>query len=1325
MMRQSTDPTAPFYGAFEYPNDIYENPANTLPQITFWYRTSFGGTSIELTRQYPVALGSYVMIQRVGNLFSAATSPNGTTWTLIPGSTADIDMPATTLQGLAVDSGATANTGTASFANLAIGTAVTATLVPQAPANPCPTSWTCADIGNPNPPGNTTSTSATSFTLDGTGTGIGNGTDSFHYVYQPVTGDEILSAQVVTQAGSPATAQEGIMMRANASPTSPYYAITFNPGGSATISWRYYDGVLDGTSSLALPTVTSPTYVEIVGYTDTALSPSQQFFSTETSPDGVTWTPVLGSTQNIPMGTDYLAGMAADAESPRVTPPVVYNAVSLTAATAAPPGICPADFTCSDIGANILPGNQVYINPAEPTSPSTTGVWTIQGSGSDIWSVYDNFRYEYENFPDDPANSPNGDGTVSARVVSQAAYGKGTLDPWSKTGVMIRGQGGSDPQSPYYGVFVTPGNGVTVQWRTAEAGETNQLLENPAAGSSTLPAVTPLWVLAERYTNTTTGVVYYAGFTSTDGVNWTYIPNSTVALDIPGTMTSGIATDSHNDAGYTVATVDNLAQFGGSTAPPGVCPNGWSCSDIGGALPPGQDNLSNGTWSEVGGGGDIWGTADAFHFVNQTLAGDGAVTAQVTAQQDTSAFAKAGPMLRATTDPGSPYYAAFITPGNGIAVQWRATQGGTSSQILVPGTAPLYLRVGRYTTGGVTEYTAYSSPDGNVWTPVAGSTQALTMTGTLLAGFAITSHDQGTGSAVTLQNVSVTPGEFPPTGSCPTGWSCTDIGSPLPAGTDSYSNGTWNETGGGGDIWGTADAFHFASQTLTGDGSVTADVTAQQDTSAFAKAGVMLRATTDPGSPYYAAFVTPGNGVAVQWRAAQAGTSSQVLVAGTVPTYLMISRYTTTGSTPVTYYSAFTSTNGTTWTVVPGSTQALSLPQPLLGGIAITSHDQGVGSAVTMSSVAVTPGEVPAPNLVCPTGWNCADIGTVTPTGGQTLTGSQWSLTGGGPDIWSTADAFHFVWQSLAASGAVSADVTSLTASDPQAKAGVMVRSTTDPGSPYYAAYVTEGSGIEVQARTAQGIAAVQYNSVPGTVPNYVEVVRNGTSYTAETSANGATWTDVPGSTITIPALTGSLLAGLAITSHNATLSATAGFTSVALSPIAYVNTATTTSVSAADVATGASVTYSGTVVPTSGTGTPTGTLTFSAGASVLCTATLTAGAGSCAATTAPNGSDTITATYSGDGTYADSLATTSLSVGPPTITSFSPTSGAVGAAVTITGTALSGASTVTFNGVKATITSDTSTKIKLTVPTGATTGVIKVVTPGGTVKSTTSFTVT
>jgi hypothetical protein len=82
-------------------------------------------------------------------------------------------------------------------------------------------------------------------------------------------------------------------------------------------------------------------------------------------------------------------------------------------------------------------------------------------------------------------------------------------------------------------------------------------------------------------------------------------------------------------------------------------------------------------------------------------------------------------------------------------------------------------------------------------------------------------------------------------------------------------------------------------------------------------------------------------------------------------------------------------------------------------------------------------------------------------------------------------------------------------------------------------------------------------------------------------------------------------------------------------------------------------------------------------------------------------------------------------STSAPTITSFSPTSGPVGATVTINGTNFTGATSVKFNGVSATFIVNSATKITATVPTGATTGTVSVTTPGGTATSTSNFTVT
>jgi uncharacterized repeat protein (TIGR03803 family) len=84
-----------------------------------------------------------------------------------------------------------------------------------------------------------------------------------------------------------------------------------------------------------------------------------------------------------------------------------------------------------------------------------------------------------------------------------------------------------------------------------------------------------------------------------------------------------------------------------------------------------------------------------------------------------------------------------------------------------------------------------------------------------------------------------------------------------------------------------------------------------------------------------------------------------------------------------------------------------------------------------------------------------------------------------------------------------------------------------------------------------------------------------------------------------------------------------------------------------------------------------------------------------------------------------------SLSVGLGAFVEALPATGAVGAKVTILGTNLTGATSVSFNGTAATFKVVSATEITTTVPTGATTGKIKVTTPAGTLSSNLSFRVT
>ena len=68
------------------------------------------------------------------------------------------------------------------------------------------------------------------------------------------------------------------------------------------------------------------------------------------------------------------------------------------------------------------------------------------------------------------------------------------------------------------------------------------------------------------------------------------------------------------------------------------------------------------------------------------------------------------------------------------------------------------------------------------------------------------------------------------------------------------------------------------------------------------------------------------------------------------------------------------------------------------------------------------------------------------------------------------------------------------------------------------------------------------------------------------------------------------------------------------------------------------------------------------------------------------------------------------------------PTSGKVGAAVTILGTNLTGATSVTFNGAPAAFTVVSASEISTAVPAGASTGKVQLMTPGGTLSSNVPF---
>ena len=167
-----------------------------------------------------------------------------------------------------------------------------------------------------------------------------------------------------------------------------------------------------------------------------------------------------------------------------------------------------------------------------------------------------------------------------------------------------------------------------------------------------------------------------------------------------------------------------------------------------------------------------------------------------------------------------------------------------------------------------------------------------------------------------------------------------------------------------------------------------------------------------------------------------------------------------------------------------------------------------------------------------PPTWSSQDIGAVAAAGSFTDNGSSLSVTGSGADIWSTADEFRYVYRSLNGDGEIIARVSSLTNTDPWAKAGVMMRESLAANSRFALMLMTPGAnGAAFQYRTSTGGSAAPSNSQDNvsTIPRWIRLVRQGNTFSGYTSANGTTWTLRNSTTIAMPA---TIYVGLAVTSH-------------------------------------------------------------------------------------------------------------------------------------------------------------------------------------------------
>ncbi|GAA2292222.1 hypothetical protein GCM10009853_055070 [Glycomyces scopariae] len=525
-------------------------------------------------------------------------------------------------------------------------------------------------------------------------------------------------------------------------------------------------------------------------------------------------------------------------------------------------------------------------------------------------------------------------------------------------------------------------------------------------------------------------------------------------------------------------------------------PEPWEAADIGERTQLGLTSFDpegpgGGAFAVTGAGWDIWDATDEFHFVHRPLVGDGSITARLTAQEATNPWAKAGVMVKESAEEGATYAAIAVTPEHGAHFQADfGTDGGGFAY--TEGAA--WLRLTR--TGDL--FTAELSADGETWEAI-GSAE-VPMSASARVGLFATAHDNTQFSTAVFDSVAVAAADPELT--------CEDVGDPALAGSASFEGGTATLTGGGDDIWGDADQFHFCHKALEGDGEIIARVVSLEDTNDWAKAGVMVKAAPEEGADYVAAMATSAEGVHFQ-----TGFDTDVDGPDTAaPVWLRLVRE---GSQVTGYHSP----DGLAWEPFASAV----LEGPAVVGLFVTSHDGSEANTAVFDSLAIadTAPAVPAP-------WTCGDVGAPRIPGdaaffGDPAAGGTVSMTGAGDDVWGDADQFHFCHQPLEGEGQITARVVSQEDTDDWAKAGVMVKAAPEAGAEYALLAVTPANGVRLQSGFDTDVAGAEEGA-----PMWLRLSRTGDTVTASWSADGEVW-----SAFGTVELAGGAVIGLFATSHD------------------------------------------------------------------------------------------------------------------------------------------------------------------------------------------------
>jgi hypothetical protein len=416
---------------------------------------------------------------------------------------------------------------------------------------------------------------------------------------------------------------------------------------------------------------------------------------------------------------------------------------------------------------------------------------------------------------------------------------------------------------------------------------------------------------------------------------WTLDDGSRIAHPTPciGSLTVGVHTftltvdDGHGHM------VSDTVTYSVYAEPPPAPLEDFVGQDVGAVGAAGATSFDGSRFTVSGSGSDIWNAADEFQFASQTLYGNFVLTVHVDSLQNVDRWTKAGLMVREDLGAGSRHASLFVSPEKGVAFQRRPVANGDSVHTAGLLTAPpVWLKLVR---DGDRISAYYRKQTTDFWTLIGRQTLS-GLSGGVRAGLAVTSHHDGLLATAVFSSLSAEPLPM---------WVPTTVG--RATGSAASDGALFTVTGSGADIWNSADAFEFVYANWSGDAVITARVRSVENTHPWAKAGVMLRQWPAPASKQVDLFVSPGKGVAMQYRAAAGGISAGVAtVPGIAPEWVRLVRR---GNV----VEGFVSTDGTTWSTI--GSLSIDLGGDIFAGLAVTSHNASTEATAEFDDVSLTP----------------------------------------------------------------------------------------------------------------------------------------------------------------------------------------------------------------------------------------------------------------------------------------------------------------------------------------------------------------------------------